>query len=106
MPGYFASNAATIGRTIWLTMRPVYQTTWPSLRAASSVAGSTPAAQASAGNNNSAAIHANRIVSPILLHDCAPVAVTWRDVHNWRHSVRRRSREFHDDGRIHWHDPS
>ena len=66
--GYFASNAATIGRTIWLTIRPEYHTTWPSLRAASSIAGSTPVAHASDGNNNnSAANHANRIASPDLV---------------------------------------
>src|SRR5262249_7288697 len=39
-PGYFFSNASWRGRTIWLTMRVVYHTTCPSLRAASTRAAS------------------------------------------------------------------
>src|ERR1700734_930943 len=35
IPGYFASKASTMGRTIWLTIKVLYQTTEPSFRAAS-----------------------------------------------------------------------
>jgi hypothetical protein len=33
-PGYFLLNASTSGRTAWLTISDVYQTTWPSFLAA------------------------------------------------------------------------
>src|SRR5262249_13672483 len=66
MPGYFRSKASFSGRTAWLTVKGVYQTTLPSLRAASiSVASAAPAGLlAPTAVSASRAISAGRRMEP------------------------------------------
>src|SRR5271165_1126550 len=65
-PGYFASNASTMGRTIWLMISVLYQTTEPSSRAASINAWSGSAAHTACVTNSSATTMARIACSPTL----------------------------------------